>query len=165
MAAHATFFGDDDLLDDTQIWRYMDLARFVVLLSERRIRFTKATQLLAGDPYEGYGQGGHGDIRPCKLSGIEGRKRSCASPVHQLLVLGTRIARYVDALRRRRGSKFPRHRDPRATHPPQPTNDAVVAPLCVFIIQEQAVRTHRVANRVERRDVVPVPKRVELEFR
>jgi hypothetical protein len=47
---------EQELPADTPIWRYMDLARFVVPLSERKLRFTKATHLHAGDPYEAYGE-------------------------------------------------------------------------------------------------------------
>jgi len=45
----------DEPADDTPIWRYTDLARFVYLVSQRRLWFSKLTVLLAGDPYEGYG--------------------------------------------------------------------------------------------------------------
>lgn len=40
--------------DDTVIWRYTDLARFVMLLDERWLWFSKLTALHRGDPYEGY---------------------------------------------------------------------------------------------------------------
>jgi hypothetical protein len=40
--------------DDTVIRRYTDLARFVMLLDERRLWFSKLKALHRGDPYEGY---------------------------------------------------------------------------------------------------------------
>jgi hypothetical protein len=42
--------------DDTAIWRYMDLPRFVLLMSERKSHFTKLAVLRAGDPHEGLGR-------------------------------------------------------------------------------------------------------------
>jgi hypothetical protein len=45
---------DEPLHDDTPIWRYMDLARVIVLVSARRLWFAKAATLHAGDPYEGF---------------------------------------------------------------------------------------------------------------
>jgi hypothetical protein len=43
-----------DAPDDTVIWRYMDLARFVALVVSKRIRFTKLENLASGDPFEGF---------------------------------------------------------------------------------------------------------------
>jgi Protein of unknown function (DUF2971) len=47
--------GDEEPADDTSIWRYMDLTRFVLLTSEKKLRFTKLKELQTGDPYEGFG--------------------------------------------------------------------------------------------------------------
>jgi hypothetical protein len=46
---------DDQLSAATPIWRYMDLAKFVMLVSNRKLWFSKGVTLRAGDPYEGYG--------------------------------------------------------------------------------------------------------------
>lgn len=41
--------------DDTPIWRYTDLAKLVLLLSDQTLHFSKLAALHEGDPYEGYG--------------------------------------------------------------------------------------------------------------
>lgn len=45
---------DDLRADETPIWRYMDLSRFVMLVSKQKLWFAKGVTLRAGDPYEGY---------------------------------------------------------------------------------------------------------------
>lgn len=45
-----------DVSDETIVWRYMDLARFTVLLSESKLYFTRGTTLRANDPYELHGR-------------------------------------------------------------------------------------------------------------
>jgi hypothetical protein len=42
--------------DETVVWRYMDLARFAVLLSESKLHFTRGSALRADDPYEIHGR-------------------------------------------------------------------------------------------------------------
>lgn len=41
--------------DATPIWRYMDVARFALLVLTGKVWFTKVRHLLKGDPYEAYG--------------------------------------------------------------------------------------------------------------
>jgi hypothetical protein len=44
-----------DIGDETRIWRYMDLPRFVSMLATKSLWFAKAAQF-HDDPYEGYCQ-------------------------------------------------------------------------------------------------------------
>jgi hypothetical protein len=48
--------GIEEPPDDTPIWRYMDLARFVTLVSSRRMWFSKLRQFWVNDPWEGFGR-------------------------------------------------------------------------------------------------------------
>ena len=49
--------------DDTVIWRYMDLPKFVSMLSTGDLWFTKAARLL-DDPYEGFCEAAHREFPP-----------------------------------------------------------------------------------------------------
>ncbi len=42
--------------DDTPIWRYMDLAKFVALAFSRKLWFPKLKELWLADPWEGFGR-------------------------------------------------------------------------------------------------------------
>ena len=55
--------GPIDAPDDTVIWRYMDLARFVVMFARGEVRFTKLEKLLADVSVRGY-RTGEGTARP-----------------------------------------------------------------------------------------------------
>ena len=46
---------DQEPSDDTAIWRYMDLAKFTVLVSDKEVHFRKIAELARLDPFEGFG--------------------------------------------------------------------------------------------------------------
>lgn len=52
---------------ETLIWRYMDLSKFVSMLSTGGLWFTKAARLL-NDPYEGFCEATHRDFPPDEYS-------------------------------------------------------------------------------------------------
>jgi hypothetical protein len=45
-----------DQPDETPIWRYMDLAKFVSLVLSRKLWFPKLSELWRADPWEGFGR-------------------------------------------------------------------------------------------------------------
>ena len=53
----------DAISDDTAIWRYMDLPKFVSMLATGGLWFTKAAKLL-DDPYEGFCKSEHREFPP-----------------------------------------------------------------------------------------------------
>src|SRR6476469_2560544 len=53
----------DPTPDDTTIWRYMDLPRFISLLATKELWFAKAASF-RDDPFEGFCVAAHQPIRP-----------------------------------------------------------------------------------------------------
>src|SRR5271169_5631870 len=77
--------GESETHDEAVIWRYMDLPRFVSMLSTGRLWFAKAATL-HDDPYEGFGKAEYfvvasGDDSPKSvLHGVAGSKTNISLP-------------------------------------------------------------------------------------
>lgn len=74
---------ENEAQDDVTIWRYMDLPRFISMLSTRQLRFTKAATY-RDDPWEGFCEVKHLEL-PAELT--------TESPGHALYALASNYSR------------------------------------------------------------------------
>jgi len=93
---------DEGACEETAIWRYMDLPRFVAMLAHRTLWFTKAR--LFDDPYEGFCQVEYSKILPPEagpewVTQEDGQGRTMMSVPRMLAGMSQRSATYFQNTR------------------------------------------------------------------